>query len=82
MNKILLVFQLVQIIESTDPANQPSGEIYFYSPQRCVAVAELLRSQQNSGNYRYRYSYKGKVEAYCKAVYVRQEKEEAGLIWH
>tara|TARA_R100001594_G_scaffold137743_1_gene180975 strand:- start:1697 stop:1945 length:249 start_codon:yes stop_codon:yes gene_type:complete len=82
MNKLLLVFQLVQIIENTDPAAQPSGEIYFYSLPRCIAVAQSLRSQQNSGNYRYRYRYQGKVEAYCKAVYVRQEKEEAGLIWH
>ena len=81
MNKVLLVFQLVQLIENTDPANQPSSEIYFYSLQRCVAVAQILRSQQNFGNYRYRYRYEGKVEAFCKAVYVRQEKEETGLIW-
>ena len=81
MNKVLLVFQLVQIVENTDPANQPSSEIYFYSLQRCVAVAQTLRSQQNFGRYRYRYLYEGEVKAFCKAVYVREEKKEQGLIW-
>lgn len=81
MNKVLLVFQLVQLIENTDPAAQPSSEIYFYSLQRCVAVAQTLRNQQNIGRYRYRYYYEGEVKAFCKAVYVREEKKEQGLVW-
>jgi hypothetical protein len=78
MNKVLLVFQLVQILENVEPAEQPSKEIYFYSLSKCVAVAEGLRDQRNRSHYRYS---KGEIGAYCKAVYVKKEKEEAGLIW-
>jgi len=78
MNKLILVFQLVQLIENIEPADQPSTEIYFYSLPKCIAVAERIRDQRNRSHYRYS---KGEIGAYCKAVYVRQEKEEAGLIW-
>ena len=78
MKTLLLVFQLVVIIQSEDQINvQQPEEIYFYSLQRCLAVAEGLRDQRNRSHYRYS---EGRVGAYCKTAYVlKEEKEE--LIW-
>ena len=79
MKTLLLVFQLIVIIESEDRINvQQPEEIYFWSLQRCLGVAEALRSQRNKSQYRYS---EGKVGAYCKAAYVFKEEKEA-LIWH
>tara|TARA_R110000796_G_scaffold47996_2_gene115354 strand:+ start:93 stop:356 length:264 start_codon:yes stop_codon:yes gene_type:complete len=83
---LLLVFQLVVIIAGPDAAIEQEEEMYFYSLNRCLNIADNLQRQQTRSGYtqgqgrnkRYRRNI---VTAYCKPAYVfKEDKKE--LIWN